>query len=95
VTPDWLRPVADALETIQGSDLTAFLPPDDVEPREGAVLILFGEGESGPDLLLTERSHTRARSASRAARSTPGRRLGRRRCARPRRRPASTRPASR
>ena len=56
--PDWLRPVVDALGTIQGSDLTAFLPPDDVEPREGAVLILFGEGEGGPDLLLTERSHT-------------------------------------
>jgi 8-oxo-dGTP pyrophosphatase MutT (NUDIX family) len=50
--------VADALPTIQGSDLTRFLPPDDVEAREGAVLILFGEGESGPDLLLTERSHT-------------------------------------
>lgn len=58
MTPDWLRPVADALTTIQASDLTAFLPPDDVEPREGAVLILFGEGEAGPDLLLTERSHT-------------------------------------
>jgi 8-oxo-dGTP pyrophosphatase MutT (NUDIX family) len=58
VTPDWLRPVVDALATIQASDLTAFLPPDDVQPREGAVLILFGEGEGGPDLLLTERSHT-------------------------------------
>jgi 8-oxo-dGTP pyrophosphatase MutT (NUDIX family) len=34
------------------------MPPEDEEPREGAVLMLFGEGPAGPDLLLTERSHT-------------------------------------
>ena len=27
-------------------------------PRRSAVLVLFGEGADGPDLLLTERSHT-------------------------------------
>src|SRR3954462_15622295 len=34
------------------------MPPEDEEPRESAVLMLFGDGTSGPDLLLTERSHT-------------------------------------
>ena len=56
--PAWLRPVVAAAATIQGEDLTAFLPPDDGSVRESAVLMLFGEGPDGPDLLLTERSHT-------------------------------------
>ena len=34
------------------------MPPEDEEPRASAVLMLFGEGPDGPDLLLTERSHT-------------------------------------
>lgn len=56
--PGWLRPVATAAETIRGEDLTVFLPPEDGSARESAVLMLFAEGEHGPDLLLTERSHT-------------------------------------
>ncbi|WGL52792.1 CoA pyrophosphatase [Nocardioides sp. BP30] len=56
--PSWLDPIVRALDTIDGSDLTAFLPPEDHDARQSAVLILFGEGESGPDLLLTERAHT-------------------------------------
>lgn len=56
--PDWLRPVVDAAATIRGEDLTAYLPPDDGSARASAVLMLFGEGAAGPDLLLTERSHT-------------------------------------
>jgi 8-oxo-dGTP pyrophosphatase MutT (NUDIX family) len=56
--PAWLDPIRSALETIEGSDLTRFLPPEDHDARQSAVLILFGEGEDGPDLLLTERSHT-------------------------------------
>jgi len=56
--PGWLDPVIGALDTISGSDLTAFVPPEDHGARSSAVLILFGEGEAGPDLLLTERSHT-------------------------------------
>ncbi|MBS43674.1 MAG: coenzyme A pyrophosphatase [Nocardioides sp.] len=32
--------------------------PDDADASDSAVLMLFGEGEHGPDLLLTERSHT-------------------------------------
>jgi 8-oxo-dGTP pyrophosphatase MutT (NUDIX family) len=55
--PDWLVEIRDAARTITGNDLTAFLPPEDSGARAGAVLMLFGEGDSGPDLLLTERAH--------------------------------------
>jgi len=57
-TPAWLDPIRSALDSIDGADLTAFLPPEDHRARRSAVLVLFGEDESGPDLLLTERSHT-------------------------------------
>lgn len=54
--PDWLHPVAQATGAVRGSDLTRFLPP--VEGgRPSAVLMLLGEGQRGPDLLLIERAH--------------------------------------
>lgn len=56
--PDWLRPVEEAARSISVHDLTRFMPPEEEETRTGAVLMLFGEGPSGPDLLLTERNHT-------------------------------------
>ncbi|GAA5155473.1 CoA pyrophosphatase [Nocardioides marinquilinus] len=57
--PDWLRPVEDAARSITVHDLTRFMVPDDADDvRRSAVLMLFGEGPAGPDLLLTERSHT-------------------------------------
>ena len=55
--PEWLTPVVEGARTIAGTDLTAFLPPEGTSTRKGAVLMLFGEGPSGPDLLLTERAH--------------------------------------
>jgi 8-oxo-dGTP pyrophosphatase MutT (NUDIX family) len=55
--PDWLRPVEDAARSITVHDLTRFMPPEDEETRAGAVLMLFGNGPQGPDLLLTERAH--------------------------------------
>jgi len=54
--PDWLRPLLDALQT---ADARALMPHvGDAPPsvRRSAVLILFGDGASGPDLLLIERS---------------------------------------
>jgi 8-oxo-dGTP pyrophosphatase MutT (NUDIX family) len=57
VRPDWLRPVEDAARSITVHDLTRFMPPEDSDARKGAVLMLFGEGPAGPDLLLTERAH--------------------------------------
>lgn len=55
--PDWLRPVQRAAESITVTELTRLVPPGDAQPRRGAVLMLFGEGDTGPDLLLTERAH--------------------------------------
>ncbi|MFI6345246.1 NUDIX hydrolase [Streptomyces sp. NPDC050560] len=54
--PDWLAPVAQATETVDAAQLSRFLPPEDGGGRQSAVLILFGYGEEGPELLLTERS---------------------------------------
>jgi 8-oxo-dGTP pyrophosphatase MutT (NUDIX family) len=55
--PEWLEPVRRAAAEITADELTRFVPPDDADTREGAVLMLFGEGPLGPDLLLTERAH--------------------------------------
>ena len=53
--PRWLRPVADAVAGVKGSDPTRFLPPPS-GGRASAVLMLLGEGDRGPDLLLIERA---------------------------------------
>ncbi|CAL9300559.1 MULTISPECIES: CoA pyrophosphatase [unclassified Streptomyces] len=55
--PAWLEPVAKAARTIEPEQLSRFLPPPE-GGRQAAVLILFGEGERGPELLLMERSGT-------------------------------------
>jgi len=56
--PDWMLPIRDGALTITGEDITKWLVPEDSDARPGAVLMVFGEGASGPDLLLTERAHT-------------------------------------
>ena len=56
--PEWFDEIVVAAHRIQGEDISQFLPPTDGSARESAVLMLFGEGPDGPDLLLTERSHT-------------------------------------
>jgi 8-oxo-dGTP pyrophosphatase MutT (NUDIX family) len=56
--PGWLRPVEEAARSITVHDLTRFMPPEEDDTRESAILMLFGEGPEGPDLLLTERNHT-------------------------------------
>lgn len=55
--PGWLEPVRRGAAQITVEELTRLVPPEDAEPRRGAVLMLFGEQEAGPDLLLTERAH--------------------------------------
>jgi 8-oxo-dGTP pyrophosphatase MutT (NUDIX family) len=55
--PAWLEPIRLGAESIQGEDLSMFLPPEGAETRQAAVLLLFGEGPDGPDILLTERAH--------------------------------------
>lgn len=54
--PGWMRDVAAALPSIRASQLTRFTPPDGSEPRPAAVLVLFGEGEGGPELVLLRRA---------------------------------------
>jgi 8-oxo-dGTP pyrophosphatase MutT (NUDIX family) len=54
--PEWLRPVAD-LVTRPGVDVFADWPhPDGSEPTPASVLVLFGQAEHGPDMLLLERA---------------------------------------
>ncbi len=55
--PEWLRPVADTARTVRPEQLSRFLPPE-AGGRESAVLVLFGEGPDGPDLLLIQRAAT-------------------------------------
>lgn len=55
--PAWLTPVARASRTIEPHQLSRFLPPE-TGGRQSAVLVLFGEGEQGPELLLLERAGT-------------------------------------
>ena len=55
--PDWLVPVKEGAEAISADQLTRFTPPPGGDARQGAVLMLFGEGPDGGELLLTERAH--------------------------------------
>ncbi|MGW2917265.1 NUDIX hydrolase [Streptomyces angustmyceticus] len=55
--PEWLAPVARAAATIEPRQLSRFLPPES-GGRQSAVLILFGHGARGPELLLMERAGT-------------------------------------
>lgn len=54
--PDWLTPLIEAAERVRPDELSRFLPPEDHSERAAAVLILVGEGPTGPDVLLIERS---------------------------------------
>ncbi len=56
--PAWLDPVAEAARSVRPHQLSRFLPPESGAGRQSAVLVLFGEGARGPELLLMERSGT-------------------------------------
>ena len=55
--PAWVEPLRLGVTTIRAEDISRFVPPEGSQTRKGAVLMLFGEGPDGPDLLLTERAH--------------------------------------
>jgi len=57
LVPGWLEPLVAALPGVRGEQLSAFLPPQS-GGRHSAVLVLFGAGSTGPDVLLIERAHT-------------------------------------
>lgn len=56
--PQWLEPLASLVGKVKAEDLSPRFTQGNSDSRPGAVLILFGESDQGPDLLLTERSHT-------------------------------------
>jgi 8-oxo-dGTP pyrophosphatase MutT (NUDIX family) len=55
--PDWLQTLAGALPGVRPEELSRFLPPTE-GGRHSAVLVLFGDGPDGPDLLFIERAAT-------------------------------------
>ncbi len=57
IVPGWLEPLAQALPTVRPEQVSRFLPPAS-GGRAAAVLVLFGEGPLGPDLLFIERAST-------------------------------------
>lgn len=54
--PVWLQPLLAAATGVDALDLSRFVPPDGAG-RRSAVLILFGDGDAGPDVLIIERAH--------------------------------------
>jgi 8-oxo-dGTP pyrophosphatase MutT (NUDIX family) len=54
--PAWLEPLVTVLPDVSADDLTRFPAPPEAD-RRSAVLILFGEQDAGPDVLLIERAH--------------------------------------
>lgn len=54
--PEWLRPLVSKLSAAGDLDLSYYQPPPGTETRKGSVLIAFGEGDAGPDVLLLERA---------------------------------------
>jgi 8-oxo-dGTP pyrophosphatase MutT (NUDIX family) len=57
VAPDWLRPLVEAATQSRAAEVARWgVPPGG--GRSAAVLVLFGEGAAGPDLLLIERSES-------------------------------------
>ncbi|MEI8056579.1 MAG: CoA pyrophosphatase [Actinomycetes bacterium] len=55
--PEWLLPLRHLQRTVTAEQLSRWVPPDE-GGRNSAVLMLFGEGVDGPDVLLIQRSLT-------------------------------------
>ncbi len=54
--PSWLAPAVQGVESIEGADLSRFLPPEDGSGRDSAVLIALTLAADGPAVLLTKRA---------------------------------------
>ena len=54
--PAWFSALIDSIRTGNLDELVRFQQPADIVVRESAVLILFGEGLTGPDVLIIERA---------------------------------------
>ncbi|GAA3827908.1 NUDIX hydrolase [Amycolatopsis tucumanensis] len=65
--PDWLRPLVEISGKLDSTAFTRFTPPEDELTRAASVLILFGHGERGPDVLLLRRADTLGSHAGQVA----------------------------
>lgn len=66
--PEWLRPLVENSGRVDSSAFMRFGPPETAEfTRSAAVLILFGEGPGGPDVLLLRRADTLGSHAGQVA----------------------------
>jgi 8-oxo-dGTP pyrophosphatase MutT (NUDIX family) len=52
----WLTRIASTISTLTASDISRFVPPADFDGREGAVLILFGDTQGIPDIVVIQRA---------------------------------------
>ncbi|MEG9224950.1 NUDIX hydrolase [Aeromicrobium sp. Sec7.5] len=71
--PEWLRPLADIAGSVQPERLSPRFPHPPADARPAAVLLLFSDGERGPEILLTERATTLRQHAGQV--SFPGGRV--------------------
>jgi 8-oxo-dGTP pyrophosphatase MutT (NUDIX family) len=65
--PSWLAPLVDGCGRASADDIPLRRRRSDDAAREAAVLLLFGESDEGPDLLLTERAADMRSHAGQAA----------------------------
>jgi 8-oxo-dGTP pyrophosphatase MutT (NUDIX family) len=65
--PAWLRPLVEISGELDSSAFTRFTPPEDEYTRPASVLILFGDGSRGPDVLLLRRADTLGSHAGQVA----------------------------
>lgn len=54
--PSWFATLVERVDGLTASELIGFAAPPGAPLRRGAVLILFGDGVAGPDVLLTQRA---------------------------------------
>jgi len=64
--PPWLVPLIAAVDGLTSRDLSRIEAPAE-GGRESAVLVLFGDGNDGPDVLVIERSAGSRQHAGQAA----------------------------
>lgn len=65
--PPWLHRLVESLPHVRSEQISQFVPPPTGSGRPSAVLILFGEGPDGPDVLLLQRAATLRKHAGQPA----------------------------
>lgn len=65
--PEWLRGLVCTSGELDAQTFTRFSVPPDTAPRPAGVLLLFGESESGPDVLLLRRADSLGSHAGQVA----------------------------